>query len=899
MRRWGTRLRSWWKTLSGARRLNTEMDDEMQFHLDCYRRDLIARGLSETEATAQAQREFGSAQFHKEDCREALGLRLLGELWADLRYGLRMMRHDRALTVAAVASLALGIGANTAMFSVAKTVIFDSLRVKHPEELRLLGWDFPGREQPVPFLWGNAPGSTNGNFTAASFSYIGYKRIAEKRDVIDGLAALNLAHRLPVSVGSASAEMAFTQLVSGNYFDVLGVSAARGRTLRSSDEIVGAPAVTVISDQFWSKRFGRSPSALGSILRVSGKPVTIVGIAAENFRGTHMDETPSLFMPLTLQPQVDASFDGSQLDNMGTWWLQLLVRTKPSVSDARLRAELNPILKIIARETLPQLKPDKAQRFDLLILPGSRGEDLLQRRLARPTYILWALSALVLLLACTNVANLLLARGVTRQRELAIRLALGASRGRLIRQMLAEGGLLAGTAAAIGLAAAYLLHSLMPAFLSGQLPTTFDWQVCTFTLTIALATTLFFGLAPAAQNPAGVSNLASTSRMTASRRKLNLRRALVAAQVAFAALLLVAGGLFSRTLFGLLEANLGVDTEHLLLVNTNFSENRFPGEKRVEAQRRLGEQLSHLPGVRAAAVGRDAIGSGNDFTHQLQRRPEGRKWSVRENTVDLGFFEAAGIPLLRGRAFTKQDTATSPRVVVINERLARLVFPGEDPIGQKFSGGTEVIGICADSRLGDLRDDAPVALYDPFTQVKFWGDEVFYVRTTGSPENATAAVRKVFRDFDRDLPIMSIRSQRQVVADSLTQERLFAVLAGAFAVLSLLLGCVGVYGVTQFSVVRRTAEIGIRMALGAQRHTVVAAVLREGLVLVAVGLALGIGATMAASRFIAAMLYGVQPTDALTMGAAGATLLIAALLALWQPAWRAANISPLDALRHE
>ncbi len=711
---------------------------------------------------------------------------------------------------------------------------------------------------------------------------------------------MNDVHELPMSVGSGSSEMAGTQLVSGNYFDVLGVGVALGRPLRQSDMAHSASAVGVISDAFWSKNFGRSPVAIGSIVRVSSVPVTIVGITGPQFRGAQMDASPSVTMPLTLQPAVDPAFDSSHLENEGCWWLRLLCRKRPDVSDGRLQADLNAVLKRTAAETLHGRKLEELRRIQLWVQPGSRGEDELRRKLAQPTLILWALSGLVLLLACANIANLLLARGTARQREMAVRLALGAGRARIFRQMLVEGSLLATLGASAGLLTAYLLHRWMPALIAGLLPTTFDWQVAVFAGALAVATSILFGLAPAWQSSAVRPDTQQNSRVTPGASKaILLRTALVLVQVALASSLLLAGGLFTRTLAGLSSVKLGVDSEHLLLVATNFSEKRYPDEQRALAQRRLIERIKQQPGIRDASIARDAVASGDRFSSDFQRRVDAKKWKVGSNTIDPGFFETAGIAMLRGRAILPSDTKSTRPVAVINERLARLAFGDEDPIGQHFNGDTEIVGISGNSRLGDLREENPPAVYYPFSQLKFWGGETIYVRTFMKPESAMLAVRAAMKAFDRDLPITSMRTQDQQVAVSLTQERLFAMLAGVFALISLVLGTIGVYGVTQFSVVRRTAEIGIRMALGAQKRSIIAIILREGLMLVGAGLVLGIGSALVGAHAIAALLYGVKANDFLTIAGVSMVLFASALIALLQPALRAASISPVTALRHQ
>lgn len=531
----------------------------------------------------------------------------------------------------------------------------------------------------------------------------------------------------------------------------------------------------------------------------------------------------------------------------------------------------------------------------MVIKPGRRGEDLMGKQLSRPTAILSALTALVLLLACSNIANLLLSQATARDREMTMRISLGAGRGRLVRQLLTEGMLLATFAGVLGLGATYLLYRFMPVFLQGLLPMTFDWQVAAFTLSLVLGTTLMFGRLPAWQASAGQGS----SRATQGRARSKTRAVLVGVQVALASVMLIAGGLLWRTLSNLSSVRLGVDTEHLLLVATELSENRYPEAKRAEAQRQLAERIERLPGVRAVGFARDAVASGSSFLAEFYLDGGKRRLEVGGNIVDDGFFRASGIPILRGRGFDSRDNQGSRRVAVINERLARLAFPGEDPIGKVFNGDTEIIGICGVSHLGQLRDRELAAMYAPFAQVKFWGQQTIYIRTRGLPNDVAADVRKTMPRFDRDLPVISMRTQTEQVAAALTQERVFNALTGAFAIFSMMLACAGVYGVTQFSVARRTKEIGIRLALGAQRQTVMSGVMREAFLPVSIGLVCGIALSIAGAHAMAALLYGVAPGDLGIMFGAGGFVLASAVVAIWQPALRASRISPLTALRYE
>ena len=892
--------RSWWKSIREPKRLDGDIDEELRFHIERYAEDLMKTGCSRPEALGKAHREFGAMLLHKEDCRASLGLRWADELRSDLKYGFRMLRRDRVLTAVAVLSLALGIGVNTVMFSVAKTVLFDSLPVSHPEDLRLLSWEFRGRDQPVGMIWGNGGELPGGRYGSSSFSYPVYRLLLAKKDLFRGLAAFSFVHKLPVVI-DGSAESLSTQLVSGNLFEVLGVNSVIGRNIQASDLNPDAPAVAVASYELWAHRFGRSPDILGATIRVNTVPVTIVGVAPQSFGGPQMDASPALTMPLSLQPRIDLAFDGNRLENGDSWWLQLLARKRPDVADERLQAGLSFSFHQAAQATLPKAKASDAERLVLHIRAGNRGEDGLRKRFLRPVYVLWSLVGLVLLLACSNVANLLLARATSRQSEMATRQALGASPSRIARQMFIEGSLLAGLAAVSGLIVAYALHNLMLASLPQLPPTSFDWQVCIFAAVTALVAALLFGFAPALQASRSRLETNENLRATANRSKVSARNGLVIFQVALSALLLIASGLFCQTLLNLSKTELGIEAEHLLLFDLNLPDTRYPGASRIATQRRLMDRLQAIPGVRNASVARDALASGvsslSTFKREDQARGEGDE--VASNIVDIRFFKAAGIPILRGRGFSERDTDSSRKVAVINSKLAQNAFPNENPLGKTFNDGVEIVGIARDAMFGSLREGEPAAIYWPFTQMKFWGNLTFYVRTSSDPKALISAIRKAVQSIDPDLPVTNMRTQPEQVGQALSQERLFALVSSAFALLALALGAIGVYGVTQFSVSRRTNEIGIRMALGAKPRNIIAAVMRGGLTLVSLGLAIGVGAALVFARFIASMFYGVRPSDPLTIAAAALILAVTAVAALWQPARRASKITPLEALRHE
>ncbi len=820
---------------------------------------------------------------------------------ADLRYALRLLRQDRLVSVVAILSMALGIGANTALFSVAKNVLFSKLGVTHPEQLRLLHWQYSGPNQPIPSIYGDFS-AVPGGFASTSFSYPVYQRLAVQNEYFAGLAAFADAHSL-TAIFNRQAFVADARVVSGNFFHVLGASTVVGRPILPSDAQENAPAVAVLSYDLWIRHFGQARSVVGKTITLNAVPVTIVGVLGPSSLGSQLGGSWSVYLPITLKQRVDPFSGRDRTDRGRPWWLLLLARAKPGVTDARAQSALDAIFQQTAKDTLPNHGGHHDfSRLNLRVESASAGENLLRSSLATPVSILFSLVALLLLLACINVANLLVAQSSGRAREMSVRKALGASRLRIVRQTLTESLLLGSFAGVAGLLVAFALRGAIPYVLEIPQAPAFNFPVLLFTAALTLSTALLFGFAPALQffreQPALALN--ESSRVTAARSKARLRKLLVVFEMALATLLLVGAVLFVRTLNNLLRAPLGFEPDHLLLFQVRPSPARYAGATRLLLYQRLEDRLAALPGVRSVALSNDILISGNtdgsNFDPDRQPYRDGRH--SLKNSVSSAFFETLNIPVLRGRTFDRRDTSNSPAVGVINQALARLYFPRTDPLGQTFNHGITIVGVVADTRYDSLRHTPPPTYYQPYSQTDKTDDLTFYLKTAADPMKLASAVRRAVAEVDPQIPVLNFSTQEQQIHSSVSQERLFASLTGSFGILALLLSSIGIYGVMRYSVTRRTNEVGVRLALGAQPFQILRLLFSEGLLLAAIGLATGLIAAFFLSRYIRSLFYGVTPTDPLSLSLAAFLLLASAGLAVWLPARRAARISPSEALRH-
>jgi len=833
-------------------------------------------------------------------------------LWQDLRYGVRVLLKSPGFTAVAVLSLALGIGANTAIFSLVNAVLLRPLPVAEPAALVFL---FCGvRNSPYSVV-----------------SYPDYVDFRDQNKVFSGLATYS---GIGLSLNAADqTELVSGAIVSGNYFDVLGVRAALGRTfLPEEDQTPGTHPVTVISHGLWQRRFGGDPNVVGQHLTLNGRAFTVIGVAPAGFNGTDLGETNDLYVPMMMQALVrpprggySGEMNPDLLSRRGAGWLGVIGRLKPGVKIEQAQAEIA----TIARQ-LEQAYPDSNRDRIATLFPVSKGDPQSRGTLLSVAGLLMGVVGLVLLIACANVANLLLARASGRRKEVSIRLALGASRGRLVRQLMTESVLLALLGGVVGLLLALWTVDVLKRFPppANFLPFAFDFsvegRVLGFTLLLSVLTGLIFGVAPALQasKPDLVPALKDESpALHQGSRRLALRNLLVIAQVALSLTLLIGAGLFLRSLRQAQSIDPGFNPEHVLVAPLNINLLRYTKPQGVEFYRQVVERVEALPGVQSASLARVLLLSGSGRTNSVMI--EGQNGPDREsrgegtgggaevannttaaNVVGLKYFQTMGIGLLRGRDFTAQDRDGAPGVVVINETFAKRYFPGQDPLGKRISlrgargPWLEVVGITRDSKYRTLGEAPAPFVHLPLLQNHETG-MTLHVRTGVDPAALIPAVRREIQALEKNLPATEIRPLTELISRSLFPARVGAALLGVFGLLALLLASVGLYGVMSYSVSRRTREIGIRMALGAERRDVLRLVLTEAMTLVAVGVGVGLTLAAAVTRLLAGFLYGVSATDPTTF--AGITLLLAgvALFASLIPARRAMRVDPMVALRYE
>jgi predicted permease len=845
--------------------------------------------------------------------------RLEDEMFQDLRYGVRMLLKHKAVTGVAALSLALGIGANTALFSLVDAVLLKMLPVKNPEELVLFKW-LSGPNRMAGTVDGiTATDPETGLRGSASFSYATFTQFRAHNQTLTDIFAFAPVQQLNVNIGG-QAEIAGGQLVSGNYYAGLGVPALLGRTILDEDDRAGAQPVAVLSHRYWQRRFGGDAAIIGQTINVNNTPCAVIGVMPPAFVGAlQVGEAPDLSLALATEPRLRQG--GSSLTQPWLWWVRVMGRLKPGVNAEAARASLEGVFQRSAAEGWEALPPQRRTSQNagprdaphLRLTPGGQGLTEARAAYAQPLKILLVVVGLALLIACANVANLLLARAEARRKEIAVRLALGAGRARLIRQLLTESVLLASLGGVGGLLFAWWMKDLLlmwhPWYASGlQLDLRLDWRVFGFTTAMSLLTGALFGLAPALRATRVELAPALKENAGGASRRARLSQALVVAQVAMSLALLVGAGLFARTLRNLSNVEVGFNRDNLLLFRVDPRLNNYRDEQIADLYERMVTRLEAVPGVRAASFARHPLLSGSAMRDgiNVQGQPSrGGNNGVYVMRVHANFFATMEMSLQAGRSLRAQDDHRAPRVAVINQAVARKFFGHDNPLGQRFGFGApennsqiEIVGVVSDAKYTSLRQENPATVYIPYTQERPTQMN-FAVRAAGDPTALVASIRAAVREVDGNLPLFDIKTQRRQAEESLAQERLFARLTGFFAALALVLSAIGVYGVLAHTVAQRTREIGIRMALGATRRAVVRLVVAQGMGLVLVGVALGVAGALALTRLVASMLFGVRAHDPLTFGAVVLLLAGVALLACYAPARRAARIDPLQALRHD
>src|SRR5712675_607682 len=808
------------------------LDDEIQFHLDQQISENIAAGMSLEEARYTAQRTFGNPTFLKEKTRDTWGWRWLENLYEDLRYGLRMLCKSPGFTATAVLSLALGIGANTAIFSLMDALMLRWLPVRDPQNLVLL--------------------HIQSDF---SFSYPIVRALAEQRDIFEGVAGFSGWVFNADSRGSIVAVQG--TVATGGYYETLGLNPTVGRLLTEEDDQLGAPLVAVISYGYWERQFARDTGVVGQTFRLNGVPVEIVGVSPRGFEGSNVGSIADITMAVAAVPRVDPS--STSLVGAGNFWLRVLARPKTGVPIVEAKARLASVWPAIAERTIPAEWPADRRKAmadaTFEFAAGGTGYTYLREVFWKPLLVLMAVVPLVLLIACANVANLLLARATTRQREIAVRLAIGAGRGRILRQLLTESVLLSLIGAIFGIGLAWVSSRFLVAILSsGSMQVVFDlspnWHVLGFTSTVAIATGILFGLAPAFQaTAAGPSSMLKENAGMSSFGS-RLLSSLVSTQVALSLLLVIGAGLFVRTLQNLKNLDPGFKREGVLLVNLEG--------RRIGVPKDLLVALQSVPGVISASVSTHTPLNGSTWSEPAV--PKGQVIPERDNAYFIGagpgFFETLRTPLLSGREFTERESANDPAVAVINEAYARRYFPNQNPVGQQLSAfvrgeleDLEIVGLVSNSKLAGLRAAPPPTVYVSYFQLTGNFPTTLDIRASGSLPQVAAAIQKELQPKLPDAPV-EVRALSEQVNAAMVQERMMATLASGFGALALMLACLGLYGLLDYTVARRTKEMGIRMALGARPGRLIRMVVRGAVQLVVLGIALGLPAAWSASQWV-------------------------------------------------
>jgi predicted permease len=834
----------------------------------------------------------------------------MDDLLQDLRYALRTLAKSPGFTSVVVLTLALGIGANTAIFTLMDQVLFRFLPVEQPGRLVVL--DGPG-----PF----SGSSHNHSDTLTPLSHPMFMELRDKSSVFSGVLA-EFTTPLHVTVG-AQTENVDGVLVSGTFFDVLGLRPAAGRLLTPDDDRTpGAHPVAVLSHGFWTRRFAADPKIVGQGLLVNGQHMTVVGIAPPGFHGVEVGESLDVFVPLMMQPQVIPTWTRG-LNDWRVRWLTIMARLKPGVSVGQAKASVNVLYGQLLLEDLARIET-KSQRFRtefpkkrLELLPGGRGVSGLRDQSKTPLLMLMGMVGLVLLIACANVANLLLARASSREKEIALRLALGASRGRLVRQLLVECVVLSLAGGALGIAfsvwtADLLLRALPLEGAARVLSADPDLRVGLFALALSLLTGVAFGLMPALQSTR--PDLAPTLKnesgtLMGGSAPFRFRKGLVVAQVALSLLLLIGAGLFTRSLMNLRQLDPGFEPQSLLAFSVDPSLNGYPLERRVALFEQIRDDIAAEPGVRSVSLAEEALmtDSHNSSTVTVEgyEPKDGENVNPDLNAVGTQFFSTLGIPLLAGRDFTDADRTGAPKVAIVNETFARYFFGDKDPLGRRIGFGRgastdiEIVGLVKDGKAGSLREKPLRFVYLPFTQRAQVGGMTFYARTSVDPLGLAPRLRAIVQKADATLPVTDLKTMGAQINESLLVDRLVAVLSAAFGLLATLLAAVGLYGVMSYAVSLRTREIGVRVALGADRNTVLLMVLKEVAVLAIIGVAIGLPSGYTLGRLVETQLFGLTARDPLTFVVATATLLLTAFLAGYLPAMRATRVPPMTALRYQ
>jgi putative ABC transport system permease protein len=894
--------------MNRRKRMMENLDQDIRDFIERETRDNIERGMPPEEARYAALRKFGNVARVKEDTWEVWTFGWLEQLWHDIRYGLRQLRRNPGFTAVAVLTLALGIGANTAIFSLTNAVMLRALPVQQPQELVQAKFHLPQR--------------TN---LRRTYTNPLWEQVRDHQNVFSGVFAWS-PDTFDLANGGQADYVSGTY-ASGAYFTTLGVRPAVGRLLNRADDIRGCPGAVVLGYGFWQEHYGGAESAIGSLLRLDGHPFPVIGVAQLGFFGTDVGERFDVALPICAEAIIKG--EASSLDVRNDWWLLIMGRLKPGVTNQQATAGLNLLAHQIFGSTVPPKWPSRLKQlfrqYVFATLPAATGVTGFlaepRREYKRPLEILLVVVGLVLLVACANIASLMLARASTRQKEIAMRLSLGASRARVVRQLLTESILLSGAGAVVGVLFSRWAGPLLVRLVSTQgeavfLDLSLDTRVLGFTLAIAVFTGLLFGIWPATRTTrVSLTYAMKGGEATAGKHLFPVSpgRGIVVSQLALSLVLLVGTGLFLRTFRNLLTLNPGFDRHNVMLVSMRVQDAGIPANARLSFYTRVLERLKTIPAAVSVSQVRFTPFSGAEWNNDIQAEGyqprQGEEPLVWFNSITEEYFATLHTPLLAGRTFDSRDTATSQPVAIVNRTMASHFFPHQNPIGRYFrisdSGDPnatqplQIVGVVKDSKYESLREAPLPFAYVPLAQMHSLPEESSFVIRSGiSPSSLIPTVRDAIGGIDKAATVQFTTLAEQV-DNSLTQERLLAVLSGFFGLLALLLTAIGVYGVMAYLVTQRTREIGIRLALGAQPTDVVKVLIAEGLRLTLAGVSIGLLAAVGLTRFLSSLLYGIRPTDPLTFTAVGVVLAGVALLACYTPARRATKVDPMATLRYE
>ncbi|MGC2422602.1 MAG: ABC transporter permease [Candidatus Acidiferrales bacterium] len=901
-------LRVRWRSIFRREAVERELDEELRYHVERKTEENIAKGMSAEAARRAARIELGGIEQVKEQVRAVRAGAWLGTVVQDARFGLRMLRKNPGFTAVAVLTLALGIGANTAVFSLINAVILRALPVVRPQEMILFS-DYPGE--------GSSSGGHSGHWT--EFSSENYTFFRDHDGSFKELCAFETDRdKLKVREPGASGQpdTATGELVSGNFFSFFGLTAAAGRMFSAEDDRPGATPVTVLDYTYWTRKYHNDDAVIGQVIQVNDTAFTIVGVAPREFAGVGYGRA-NMWFPLLFQPQI--TLRESYAENPQQYWLNIMGRLKPGITLRRAQAAVDVQLKqILAAEKNPGMNQRMKDSY-IQLAPGAGGISYLRTKYSDALRILMAIVVIVLLIACANIANLLLSRSSSREKEISIRLAIGSSRGRLIRQLLTESMLLAVLGGALGILIASWSAKFLAALVTGSdsaVKLSIDSRVLMFTAGISILTGILFGLVPALL--ASRMDLATPIKgSTHLRHGFGLANGLVVFQIAACLMLLADAGLLLRTLRNLADQKLGFDEDHILVAQIDPEMAGYEPAQTPALYQALIDRIEALPGVVSATVASSEplSGSSSSGNFSIEGLPYtlDRDMDVHRELVGPHYFQTEGIPILLGRDIGPQDGPDTSLVTVINETMARTFFAGMNPIGRRIAFGAPfdekqamtIVGVAADARYYSLRDPIPpmefrAAFQRPGQPPRRWKyARAVEVRVSGNPRAIATEIPAAIAQVATNLPVTRVTVLKQEVSDSIRQNRSAAELSTAFGVLALLLACIGLYGMLSYRVSRRTQEIGIRMALGARQSNVLWLVTKECLVLVAAGLAIGAPMALASTRVIASLLFGVGATDPWTFSAVTVVIVIAGLVACWIPARRAMRVDPMEALRYE